>query len=201
MSDAARTGKDMVRRGAIRGISQKRRRVAQDIDLQALSRGNKGAWDAFVRRYAGLVTSAVRGVAREGVDVEDLVQDVFVRLCKDGFRLLKTYDPSRAGLSTWLTIVARSTARDAMRRRQLPLTPIDNVPEAMLASDWTPKEKLKLPEGLLSPRQTLVLSMLYDRDMEVGEIAAALGVDPQTVRSTHHKAMLKLRSHFAVEEQ
>jgi RNA polymerase sigma-70 factor (ECF subfamily) len=35
--------------------------------------------------------------------------------------------------------------------------------------------------------------------MEVAEVAAALGVDPQTVRSTHHKAMLKLRSHFAVE--
>jgi hypothetical protein len=43
--------------------------------------------------------------------------------------------------------------------------------------------------------------MLYDRDMEVGEIATALGVDPQTVRSTHHKAMLKLRVHFASEEQ
>ena len=42
--------------------------------------------------------------------------------------------------------------------------------------------------------------MLYDRDMEVAEIAQALGVDPQTVRSTHHKAMLKLREHFADDE-
>jgi RNA polymerase sigma-70 factor (ECF subfamily) len=43
--------------------------------------------------------------------------------------------------------------------------------------------------------------MLYERDMEVAEIAETLGVDPQTVRSTHHKAMLKLRTHFAAEEQ
>jgi RNA polymerase sigma-70 factor (ECF subfamily) len=35
--------------------------------------------------------------------------------------------------------------------------------------------------------------------MEVAEVANTLGVDPQTVRSTHHKAMLKLRSHFAVD--
>jgi RNA polymerase sigma-70 factor (ECF subfamily) len=35
--------------------------------------------------------------------------------------------------------------------------------------------------------------------MEVAEVAAALKVDPQTIRSTHHKAMLKLRSHFAVD--
>jgi len=174
--------------------------VAQEIDLEALSRGEKGAWDGFVRRYAGLVVAAVRGVSHEGTDVEDLVQDVFFRLCKDGFRLLKTYDPSRAGISTWLTIVARSTARDSLRRRQLAVTPIDAVPEAQLATDAAPPEKLKLPDGLLSPRQKLVLTMLYDRDMEVAEIAQALGVDPQTVRSTHHKAMLKLREHFAAEQ-
>ena len=174
---------------------------AQDIDLQALSRGEKPAWDGFVRRYAGLVVAAVRGVAHDSSDVEDLVQEVFVRLCKDGFRLLKTYDPARAGLSTWLTIVARSTARDALRRRQLSLTPIDAVPESALATDSTPPERVQLPEGLLSPRQKLVLNMLYDRDMDVAEVATALGVDPQTVRSTHHKAMLKLRSHFAAEEQ
>jgi RNA polymerase sigma-70 factor (ECF subfamily) len=174
--------------------------VAQEVDLEALSRGEKGAWDGFVRRYAGLVVAAVRGVAHEGTDIEDLVQDVFFRLCKDGFRLLKTYDPSRAGLSTWLTIVARSTARDSLRRRQLALTPIDAVPESQLATDAAPPEKLKLPDGLLSPRQRLVLTMLYDRDMEVAEIAQALGVDPQTVRSTHHKAMLKLRTHFAAQQ-
>ncbi len=175
--------------------------MAQDIDLAALAQGDKRAWDAFVRRYAGLVVSAVRGVSRDGSDVEDLVQEVFVRLCKDGFRLLKTYDPARAGLSTWLTIVARSTARDAHRRRQLPVTPIDAVPESLLATGGAPPEKLRFPDGLLSPRQKLVLSMLYDRDMEVAEIAESLGVDPQTVRSTHHKAMLKLRTHFAAEEQ
>ena len=175
--------------------------MAQDIDLAALARGEKAAWDAFVRRYAGLVIAAVRGVSRDGSDFDDLAQEVFLRLCKDGFRLLKTYDPARAGLSTWLTIVARSTARDALRRRQLAVTPLDAVPEALLATEAKPPEKLRLPEGLLSPRQKLVLSMLYDRDMEVAEIAETLGVDPQTVRSTHHKAMLKLRSHFATEER
>ena len=151
----------------------------------------------FVRRYAGLVLAGVRAVAREGSDAEDLMQEVFVRLCKDDYRLLKTYDATRAGLTTWLTIVARSTARDVLRRRHPATTPIDVVPEALLAVEDRHVEPLKLPEELLSPRQKLVLTMLYDRDMEVAEIASALGIDPQTVRSTHHKAMLKLRSHFA----
>ena len=176
--------------------------MAQGGELDALARGDKGAWDAFVRRYAGLVAAAVRGVAREAAEIEDLAQEVFLRLCKDDFRLLRSYDPARAGLSTWITIVARSTARDAMRRYRPVLTPIDAVPEGRLAVDPVePIQKLKLPDALLSPRQREILTMLYDREMEVAEIAAALGIDPQTVRSAHHKAMVKLRAHFRTKEE
>src|SRR6266700_302976 len=111
--------------------------AAGGSDLAALIDGDKGAWDAFVRRYAALIMAAVRGVAQDGGgEAEDLAQEVFIRLCKDGFRLLKTYDPARAGLSTWLTIVARSTARDALRRRRADSVPIDAVPEAQLAIDF-----------------------------------------------------------------
>jgi len=174
--------------------------LAQNGDLEGLLRGERGAWDAFVRRYAGLVVAAVRSVAREGGEVEDLTQEVFLRLCKDNFRLLRSYDPSRAGLSTWITIVARSTARDAMRRYRPASVPIENVPEGRLAVDAVePVRKLKLPEALLSPRQREILTMLYDREMEVAEIAHVLGIDPQTVRSAHHKAMVKLRAHFRAE--
>lgn len=168
--------------------------------MGALLRRENGAWQAFVRRYAGLIVAAVRAVARDTGDVEDLAQEVFLRLCKDDFRLLRSYDPSRAGLSTWITIVARSTARDAMRRRRPVSVPIEAVPEARLAIDPVePVRKLKLPEALLSPRQREILSMLYDREMDVSEIAITLGIDPQTVRSAHHKAMLKLRAHFRAE--
>ena len=175
--------------------------MAQDGLPDALLRGEKAAWDAFVRRYGGLVVAAVRGVASVYGDVEDLTQDVFVRLCKDDFRLLRSYDPGRASLSTWITIVACSTARDGLRRRRAESVPIDAVPEAQLAIDPVePVEKLKLPDALLSPRQREILAMLYDREMDVAEIARALGIDPQTVRSAHHKAMLKLRVHFRGNE-
>jgi RNA polymerase sigma factor (sigma-70 family) len=174
--------------------------LAQDWAVDALTRGEKGAWEAFVRRYAGLVAAAVRGVARDPGEVEDLSQEVFLRLCRNDFRLMRSYDPARAGLSTWLTIVARSTARDAMRRHRPVVVPIESVPESRLAVDPVePVRKLKLPEALLSPRQRQILTMLYDREMEVAEIAAALGIDPQTVRSAHHKAMLKLRAHFKAD--
>ena len=171
--------------------------MAQDALSDALLNGDGTAWAGFVRRYGGLIVAAVRGIAPIQGDIEDLAQEVFLRLCKDNFRLLRTYDPARAGLSTWLTIVARSTARDALRRRRPDSVPIDAVPEAQLAIDPVePVRKLKMPEALLSPRQREILAMLYDREMDVAEIARTLGIDPQTVRSAHHKAIIKLRAHF-----
>jgi len=166
-------------------------------DLAGLLSGNKTSWDAFVARFSGLILAAVRRVVgSDGIDVEDIAQDVFVRLCKDDFRLLRQYDPTRAGLSTWLTIVSRSVAHDMIRRRRAPTQPIELTPEAAFAVEPNITEKIKIPDGLLSPRQQLVLTMIYERDMEVAEIAGTLHVDAQTVRSTHHKAMLKLRAHF-----
>jgi RNA polymerase sigma factor (sigma-70 family) len=174
--------------------------LTQDDLLQSLIGGETGAWEAFVRRYAGLIVAAVRGIARESSEVEDLTQEVFFRLCRNDFRLLRSYDPARAGLSTWITIVARSTARDALRRYRPAVVPIDAVPEGQLAVEPVePLRKLKLPEALLSPRQREIMTMLYDRDMDVAEIAAQLGIDPQTVRSAHHKAMIKLRAYFKAE--
>jgi len=176
--------------------------LANEALPDALLNGDAAAWESFVRRYGGLIVAAVRGIAPAPGEIEDLTQDVFVRLCKDNFRLLRSYDPARASLSTWLTIVARSTARDGLRRRRPESVTIEAVPEARLAVDpIEPVGKLKLPEALLSPRQREILAMLYDRDMDVAEVARALGIDPQTVRSAHHKAMVKLRAHFRADSE
>jgi RNA polymerase sigma factor (sigma-70 family) len=176
--------------------------LANEALPAALLHGDPEAWDDFIRRYGGLIVAAVRGLAPPAGEIEDLTQDVFVRLCRDDFRLLRSYDPTRASLSTWLTIVARSTARDALRRKRAEAVPIETVPEASLAvAPVEPPIRLKLPEALLSPRQREILTMLYDREMEVAEIALALGIDPQTVRSAHHKAMVKLRAHFRNERE
>jgi RNA polymerase sigma-70 factor (ECF subfamily) len=176
--------------------------LADGGPFDALFRGEGDAWETFVRRNAGLIVAAVRGIAAVPVDIEDLTQEVFLRLCKDNYRLLRSYDPSRAGVSTWITIVARSTARDAMRRRRAESVPLEAAPEAYLAIEPVePARKLKIPEALLSPRQREILSMLYDKEMDVAEIARLLNIDPQTVRSAHHKAMVKLRAHFQAEVQ
>ena len=173
------------------------------IDLQGCVRGDKGAWDAFVRQAAPIIFAAVQRTLqqhepnRAAGEAEDLAQDVFVRLVERDYHLLRTYDPARASLSTWLTLVARSTVLNRLRKRNACAVPLDEAHEDSLAarqgvpSDAT--QGLEVPEGLLSPRQHLVLRLLFEREMTVEEAAATLGVDVQTIRSTKHKAIARLR--------
>jgi len=189
-------------------------------DLGPLLAGDRRAWTAFTERWAALVHGAVRrrlaaiGMigAGEGV-AEDIVQDVFLRLCRDEFKLLRSFDSGRASFATWLTLVASSAAADHLRRQRRwaktsaglgGATAIDHAPVDRIADDRPAADDLgpavEIPDGLLSPRQALVLSLLYDKDMDVPEAATLMQVDAQTVRSTHHKALEKLRRHFGVQK-
>lgn len=167
--------------------------------------GEADAWAAFVGRYAGVICAAVKRVAQprhltdSTLSLEDLAQEVFVRLLKDDAKLLRAYDPHRASLPTWLTIVARSAAIDRLRRQRPPAHSLDDRFQTAATID-PPRERIRIPAGLLTARQELVLQLLFDRDLSVAEAAALLGVEAQTVRSTQHKAVSRLREHFGERE-
>jgi RNA polymerase sigma-70 factor (ECF subfamily) len=170
--------------------------------------GEKRAWDAFVAAQAPVIYAAVGKklrVAGHGEDVEDVVQEVFVKLCRHDFKLLRGFDPARAKLTTFLTVIATTTAIDHLRRQAAQRSGfhrnIDDVPEAALSVDAEPPERVEIPDGLLSPRQALVMTLLYEREMDGPEAAEMLGISAQTVRSLHHKALLRLRAHFAEKDE
>ena len=174
-----------------------------ETDIKRLLAGERGAWPAFVRRHAPIIYAAINRQLRASGrldDAEDVAQDVFVRLCAKEFRLLREFDPGRARLTTWLTVIATSAAIDHLRRRKRTTEPLDDMPEHIGAVQAVEQSWIKIPPDLLSPRQALVLRMLYDQDLDVAEAAKLLAVDPQTVRSMHHKALTKLRAHFQHQE-
>ena len=178
------------------------RQRAEDGRLVARLVGDEAsAWSELVERFGpvvyGAINKTLRRYNRNGDDAGDIAQDVFLRLCQEGCRLLRQYDPARASLSTWLTVISVSGTIDFLRRQKAPASPIDELPEHVAAVEPKIPDPVRIPEGLLSARQSLVLRLLYDKEMEVAEIAALLAVDAQTVRSTHHKALVKLRAYFA----
>ncbi|MDG1899778.1 MAG: sigma factor-like helix-turn-helix DNA-binding protein, partial [Phycisphaerales bacterium] len=55
------------------------------------------------------------------------------------------------------------------------------------------------PVHLLTERQRLVLAMLLEDDMTVPDVAQILKINEQTVRSTKHKAIERLRKAMEAE--
>ncbi len=180
-----------------------------DPDLiQRLVRGDKPSWDRFVAETAAVVYAAVQkrlAPAGRGDEADDVAQEVYVKLCRNDYKLLRGFDAKKAKLTTFLTVIATTTAIDTLRRGRptgVHAETIDAVPEARLAVEPVePVQPVRIPPGLLSARQAAVLRLLYDEEKEVGEAAALLGVEAQTVRSMHHKALTKLRRHFADLDQ
>lgn len=154
----------------------------------------------------GLVVAAIRRTIGSGnrpadLELDDIVQAVYLKLVRNDCRLLRTFDSERASMSTWLTLVARSTAIDTLRRqRQRPTMALvdEETPEKQQAEAEPPP--IDLPLHILTARQRLVLTLLFDDDRSVPEAAAILGINEQTVRSTKHKALERLRSYFQTHE-
>jgi RNA polymerase sigma-70 factor (ECF subfamily) len=168
--------------------------------------GDARAWREWVGETAPVIRRAVvqtllRHTGRaDDADADELTQDVYLRLVRADCRLLRSFDPERSRLATWLTLVARSTVVDALRRRRLRPVPLDARAFDVAAPAPPPAAEPVVPPGLLTPRQELVLRLLFDEEREVAEVARLLDVDEQTVRSTKHKALTALRRHLGVEK-
>lgn len=175
------------------------------LDMELLLNGDKAQWDTFVEQYSRLIYSvarkaflAYRNQAQDS-DLDEAFQEVFVRLLNDDMRLLRTYDPSRSSLSTWLTLVTRSVSIDLLRKSPRPQQTLEGLD--IPASDDQPAISLPvdIPEDLLPGRQRLVIELLFRRGLDVDEAAKILSVDAQTIRSAKHKALQVLREYYKKE--
>ncbi|MEO1088776.1 MAG: sigma-70 family RNA polymerase sigma factor, partial [Acidobacteriota bacterium] len=194
-------GSMAMRRNSMRPAFDRRPQVKL---VERLVEGEQAAWREFVDLYIDLIYATVRtrlSTTPRVSDVDDVVQDVLSKLCNRDFRLLRNFDPSRAKLSTWLVVIATSVTIDHLRRLRRIEVPLESAPNEEIAVSPPSIERVRFPEGVLSPRQALVLELLYRREMTAAEVAEVLSIEPQTVRSTHHKALVRLRDHFGDEAE
>ncbi|GFK94364.1 ECF RNA polymerase sigma factor SigX [Fundidesulfovibrio magnetotacticus] len=175
---------------------------ARHSDIGRVVAGEKIAWDRFVEDFSGLLygvvlrTLRLRSPSASADDAKDVMQEVFLRLIKDDFRLLRSYREERASLSTWLTVVGRSVALDWLRRPEARRATVELDEELAAPEDRPFGGRLELPPGVLTERQAHVLTLLFDQDLDVDEVAQALSVQAQTVRSLKHQALERLRGHY-----
>src|SRR5580704_7750420 len=81
-------------------------RTAQD--------GNEAAFEELVRRHQQRVFALVSGIVRRQEDVEDIAQQVFLKV----YLSIKRFD-QRAAFSTWLYKITVNECWDYLRKRKV----------------------------------------------------------------------------------
>src|ERR1700751_2530702 len=96
---------------------------AEDVRLMGLvSRGDTAALEELIERHQALVAGTVARMLGSNSDVEDIAQQVFIRVWKSARR----YVP-RAKFTTWLLKITRNLVFNELRRTKrhahVPLQP------------------------------------------------------------------------------
>jgi RNA polymerase sigma-70 factor (ECF subfamily) len=159
--------------------------------------GDRAAFGGLYARYARMVHGIL--LARVPAhDVDDLVQDVFLRALP---RLRDLRDVARFG--PWLAAITRNRANDYYRQTRAVAALTESLPEdegELPASNTVPDAEAamilafvrSLPETY---RETLILRLV--EGMTGPEIAARIGLTPGSVRVNLHRGMQQLREKLA----
>src|SRR5205823_9437712 len=100
---------------------------AEDVRLmQLVAGGDTTAFEQLIERHQSLVAGTVARMLGSNSDVEDITQQVFIRVWKSAGRYV-----ARAKFTTWLLKITRNLVFNEMRRaKRHPHLPIQIDPEA-----------------------------------------------------------------------
>ena len=178
---------------------------AEDVRLMRLvARGDTSAFEEVIERHQALVAGTAARMLGSNSDVEDLAQQVFIRVWKSARR----YVP-RAKFTTWLLKITRNLVfnelRRAKRRAHVPLQSEPGAEEIPLKDETNPAPDASLLEDELqraieeaimqlpeSQRMALVLRRYEQLSYE--EIADVLDLSVPAVKSVLFRARTELRS-------
>ena len=162
------------------------------------------SFEVIVREHQAAVFRTLLRLTGRREDVEDLAQEVFLRLYRalPGFR-------GEAALSTYLYRITINVAQDAWKRRrrvERPLTSFSDEDagweERLAHPDRTAEQQMSDREFALAVDDALlrlsdveraVLGLYHQEEQSYEQIAAALGMPINTVRTHLHRGRNRLR--------
>lgn len=200
------------------GASPRRTRKAEldratDLELlDAVCQGDSAAWAAFYERFRNLMVACVTRVClRAGVriqsdDLMDVLGDTCVNMVAADFRRLRLYRvDGGCSVSSWIGVIATSTAHDHLRRERRRrvdvvaesdlerLAPAIDGPDCELIAR---QQRAFVDDALagLSKRDRRFAELYFAEARSPDDIAKEMGVSVSTVYSKKAKIKTRLRN-------
>ena len=205
------------------------RTSVNDLAKACACSADAAEWGEFLRRCTPLASLAVMRIARMWVTnasaatVDDIVQEVFLKLCEQERRILRDFEPrgedSFFGL---LRMVASSVANDYFRRiysekrggKVVTMTLVEDAAVFPVASTHESgrmhrsvlmaqlDDKLRSAPGIISERDRSVFWLYYLQGLTAEEIArlSAAGLTPKGVESALRRVAKWLREEIGLRK-
>ena len=187
----------------------------READLLAAARGgDESAIRALVQANNRRLFRVARAVLRDDAEAEDVVQETYVR----AFTRLAGFE-GKSAFSTWLTRIALNEALGRLRRRR-PTVDLELLEQALdeggaeiiAFPGARPPENPETETGrmqmkalleelvdALPPAFRVVFVLRAVEEMSTEEVAAYLGIKPETVKPRLHRARKLIRA--GIEER
>lgn len=160
-------------------------------DLHArIAARDSDALGALFNEAGGRLFALANAILRSREDAEEVVCDTFTQVWNDAHR----FDPGRASVMGWLTVICRSRALDRRRQRRNPAQVVD-IESARELEDPQP-----LPVDLLSlleqgSRVRRALAELPQERRELIAMAFLEGLSHQEIAERTHLPLGTVKSH------
>ena len=171
--------------------------------MRSFAARDPGAADALYKRFSGRIYGLGLVMLGNDAAAQDLVQDTFVKLWRNAAR----YDRSRGKLETWVLLMARSLAIDAIRRRVLEARTLEHA-DRPAEADQDPgpddraatldlTDRARRAMSSLPPEQRAALELAYLGGKTSAEISDLEGIPVGTAKTRIRAALLRLREMLA----
>lgn len=169
--------------------------------IQQIRQGDRTAFSALVQQYQKLVFHMVQRVVQRPQDVEDVSQEVFIKV----YNRLDTF-AFESTLATWIARIAYLTAIDSVRKVRSNPLPVEPAMEQLFCTDETPEQALirtdmtsylqqliaHLPESY-----RIVLTLYHLEEFSYLEIEHITGMPIGTVKNYLFRARKLLKGKLA----
>ena len=171
--------------------------------MRLVAAGDTSAFEQLIERHQALVAGTVARMLGSNADVEDIAQQVFIRVWKSAGRYV-----ARAKFTTWLLKITRNLVFNEMRRvKRHPHLPAqiepegDEIPlkdEQMTSPDATLlqnelQKAIETAISLLPDTQRMALVLRRYEELSYEEIADVLELSVPAVKSLLFRARTELR--------
>ena len=182
--------------------------VSDESLLAALALGDGGvpgpaadAADELVRRFRPRVVGLARTILGDSAGADDVAQETFLR----AWRHAASFDPRRGSVAAWLLTIARRIALDAVRarvrRRTLPVDPLELAQVEQASGDDPAREagvaeearQVRKALAVLPAEQARALVLATWYGATAAEIAAHENIPLGTAKTRLRAGLIKLR--------